>query len=110
MTKFRQNAGSYRHVITFQSPSTTENEYGEPTQDWVDFATVRAGIYPISGKDYISAVELNSEISHKVNIRYYPGITPNMRIVFGSRIFQIIAVMNFQEWNKELQIVCKEFL
>ena len=110
MTKFLQNAGSYRQVITFQKQSVTKNEYGEKIPTWDDFITVKAGIYPISGKDYISAVEVNSEVTTKINLRYVPGITADMRIKFGTRTFTIIAVMNFQEMNKELQIMCKEYL
>lgn len=110
MTKYRQDAGSYRHPITIQKQSNTENDYGEKIPTWDDVITVKAGIYPVSGKDYISAVEVNSEITHKVNLRYVPDITADMRIKFGSRIFTIIAIMNFQERGKELQAVCKEFL
>lgn len=112
MTKFRQNAGSYRHPITIQTPSPADevNDYGERIPAWEDFITVKAGIYPVSGKDYISAVEINSEITHKINLRYVPGITSDMRVKFGSRIFTIVVPINFQELNKELQLVCKEFL
>lgn len=110
MTKFLQNAGSYRHPCTFQQKSSTTNDYGEPIDQWDDVVTVKAGIYPVSGKDYVSAVETNSEITTKVHVRYVPGLSADMRIKFGSRTFTIIAIINFQEMNKELQIFCKEFL
>ncbi|SEN19091.1 phage head closure protein [Paenibacillus sp. OV219] len=110
MTKFLQNAGSYRHPVTFQKQSITTNDYGEQIPQWDDVVTVKAGIYPVSGKDYISAVEVNSEITTKVNLRYVPGLSADMRIMFGTRIFTIIAIINFQEMNKELQVMCKEFL
>jgi SPP1 family predicted phage head-tail adaptor len=109
MTKFAQNAGSYRHPITFQKQSVTTNDYGEKLSVWEDVITVKAGIYPISGKDYISAVEVNSEVTTKINLRYVPGITDDMRVKFGDRLFTVIAVMNFQEMNKELQLMCKEY-
>lgn len=110
MTKYTNQAGSYRHPITFQKQSAAENDYGELIPQWDDVITVKAGIYPVSGKDYISAVEINSEITHKINLRYVPNITADMRIKFGTRTFTIIAVMNFQERDRELQLVCKEFL
>lgn len=110
MTKYSNNAGSYRHPITFQKQSTTENDYGEHVPQWDDVITVKAGIYPVSGKDYISAVQVNSEITHKVNLRYVPGLSADMRVKFGTRLFTIVAIMNFQEKDRELQLVCKEFL
>lgn len=110
MTKFLQNAGTYRHPITVQRQSTMKNEYGEKVPTWEDFAQSRAGIYPISGKDYISSVEINSEVTTKIHLRYIPGITADMRVQFGTRTYKIIAVLNFQERNKELQLMCKEMV
>jgi SPP1 family predicted phage head-tail adaptor len=110
MTKFLQNAGSYRHPITLQKQSQTKNDYGEKVPTWTDFAQSRAGIYPISGKDFIASAEVNSEVTTKINLRYIPGVTADMRVKFGERIFKIIAVMNFQERNKEIQLMCKEMI
>jgi SPP1 family predicted phage head-tail adaptor len=110
MTKFRINAGSYRHIIVFQKISSTRNSYGESANEWTDVFKTRAGIYPISGKEYFTAETVNSEVSHKVNTRFVNGITPDMRILFNDRVFRILSVINFQEVDKELQIMCKELI
>jgi SPP1 family predicted phage head-tail adaptor len=110
MTKFLINAGKYRHIIVIQKRNSTQNKYGESTEAWVDFIKVRAGIYPLSGREFFSADAVNSEVSHKVHLRYVPGITPDMRINFNGRFFRIISVINFQELNKELQLLCKELV
>lgn len=109
MTKFLQNAGKYRNPITIQQQSTTVNEYGEPIQTWTTFASPKAGIFPISGKQYLAAEVVESEITHQVHLRYIPGITDNMRIQYGTRTFIIITMVNFQEMNKEIQLLCKEY-
>lgn len=109
MTQFLQNSGRYRHPITFQQRTKTTNEYGELLNEWSDFTTSRASINPISGKLLISAEAVKSEITHQVHCRYLPNITNGMRIMFGTRVFDIVAVINFQEMNKELQIMCKEY-
>jgi SPP1 family predicted phage head-tail adaptor len=109
MTMFRLNAGKYRHPITIQKLVQTENSYGETTDEWIDETRMRAGIYPLSGKEFFSAEAVNSEITHKVHIRYISGITSDMRIIFNERIFNIIsAPINWQEKNVELQLLCKE--
>jgi SPP1 family predicted phage head-tail adaptor len=113
MTRFRINPGEFRHIITFQKKSDGQNSYGEVSKndsDWTNVVTVRAGIYPISGKEFYAAETVNSEVSHKVNLRYIPGITPDMRIKFGARTFKIFSVINFQEKNIELQLLCKELI
>lgn len=115
MSRYRINPGELRHRITIQRLSNTQNYYGEiainTNKTWTDVVTVRAGIYPISGKEFFSAETVNSEITHKVKIRYIKGLTSNMRIKFGDRYFQIISPpINFQEKNIELQLLCKELI
>jgi SPP1 family predicted phage head-tail adaptor len=111
LTRFRINPGEYRHIITIQQKTGTQNDYGEEIiEDWVDVITTRAGIYPINGKEFFAAEKTNSEVTHKVNMRYIPNkhITPDMRVKFGNRYFHIVSVINFQEKNVELQLLCKE--
>ena len=109
MSRYRINPGEFRHRIIIQKMNKIENDYGELLDTWVDFLEVRAAIYPLSGKDFFAAETTNNEITHKINIRYVPGITSAMRIKFGERYFEIISPpINFQEKNVLLQIMCKE--
>lgn len=109
MSRYRINPGELRHRITIQKLNNSQNEYGEISEFWEDILNIRAGIYPISGKDFFAAETTNNEITHKINIRYVPGITSAMRIKFGERYFEIISPpINFQEKNILLQIMCKE--
>lgn len=110
MTKFRINVGSYRHIVVFQKMSSLQDSYGENDDDWIDVLKTRAGIYPISGREFFAAETVNSEVSHKVHTRYVKGITPDMRVKFGDRFFKIVSVINFQEKNVELQLLCKELI
>ncbi len=115
MSRYRINPGELRHRITIQALSNSQNGYGEievnTPKVWNDVLSVRAGIYPISGKKFFSAETENSEITHKVKIRYIEGLTSNMRIKFGDRYFEIISPpINFQEKNIELQLLCKELI
>lgn len=114
MSRYRINPGELRHRITIQKCNSNQNNYGEidinATITWSDVVTVRAGIYPISGKEFFAAETVNSEITHKVKIRYIEGISPNMRIKFNNRIFSIESVINFQERGIELQLLCKELI
>lgn len=109
MSRYRINPGEFRHPITIQKVDKKRNDYGELVEGWIDFLEIRAGIYPLNGKDFFTAETLNSEVSHKINIRYVEGITSAMRIKFGNRYFEITSPpINFQEKNILLQIMCKE--
>jgi len=101
--------------VIIQRQIATDNPYGErPRKDdanWENVMTTRAGIFPISGRDIFEAMRTDSEITHKIFVRYDPTIKidSSMRILFDGRIFDIISPpINFQEKNIELSILCKE--
>lgn len=112
MTKYRINPGEFRHIVTFQKPKGNQNDYGEEIKgfiEWEDIHTARVAIYPVSGREFFAAETVNSEVTHKINMRYIPGITSEMRIKFGNRIFKLESPpINFQEKKIMLQILCKE--
>lgn len=110
MSRYRINPGEFRHIITFQEMEERKNQFGEMTKVWVDKFSTRAGIYPLSGKEFFTADKENSEISHKINIRYRPDINQKMRIIFEGRVFNIESIINFQERNILIQIMAKELL
>lgn len=117
MAKIRINAGKYRQIITFQQRTGTKNEYGELIDNdtnWENVLTTRSAIYPVSGKEVLTAEFVNSELTHRIHIRF-PGrnvsINSHMRIKYGTRIFHIISPpINFQELDRELQLLCKEVI
>lgn len=109
MSRFRINAGEFRHVIIIQKLVKVRNEFGELIDTWNDFLELRAAVYPLSGKDLFAAETINSETTHKVNIRYIEGISSAMRVKFKDRYFEITSPpINFQEKNILLQLMCKE--
>jgi SPP1 family predicted phage head-tail adaptor len=112
----RINAGKYRHIVTLQRlKQANQNAYGETSvndeNNWEDFLTLRVGIFPLSGRELLGLqgdVKL-SEVSHRVVLRYTKGITSDMRLKFGNRIFEMISPpVNSYERNDELLIFCKE--
>ena len=106
--------GKLRHKITFQSFAGQMDTFGDPLQaddsNWKDEATVWAAIDPISGKEFYAAQQSQSEVSHKVRCRYRSGLTTAMRIMFGSRKFKIISIINWEERGESLLIMCKELV
>jgi SPP1 family predicted phage head-tail adaptor len=112
MTLYRVNPGKYRTPVTIQKRNGDTDSYGAPSDDsdWTDVIHVRAGVFPLSGSEFFKANEINSEITHRVQMRYIPGITPDMRIVLNGRKLIITSVVNYQESNIELQLYCKELV
>lgn len=103
-------AGALRHQITIQSATETQNAFGEPAKTWATFATVWAAIEPISGREFYQNRQIGGEISHRVEMRYLSGVTPKMRILYGSRYFDIESVINEKERNVKHILMCKELV
>lgn len=96
--------------ILCDTDSSGQNEYGEPDPACATpkFKGLWASVTPLSGKDYWQAEQAQSKISTRIELDYIPGIDRSMRVVYGSRIFRIIAVINIKEMNRTLQLLCEE--
>jgi SPP1 family predicted phage head-tail adaptor len=102
-------AGQLRHLVTVQSRSTTPDTYGEPAQTWSSlYADQPASIEPLSGRELLNAQAIQSDVTHRLRMRYVSGVETKHRILFGSRVFDIRAVRNVDERGIELEILCTE--
>jgi len=99
-------AGARRHWLTIQRPVPGVGWGADPT--WAMHVTVWGSIEPLRGGELLRAQQINSEITGRIGIPYVPAVTPAMRIVCGSRIYQILAVIDPEERHRELQLMIKE--
>lgn len=99
--------------VTIKRPNTDpggQNEYGEPNP--ADFITVVAdawaSVSPIGGREYWQAEQVQSKINTRIELDYIPGIDRSMRVCYGIRVFEIIAVIDPKEMHRTLQLMCEE--
>ncbi len=102
------NIGKLRHRVTIQQQAQTRDEYGGVVTTWQTFADRWAAIEPLSGRELFAAQQLANTVSIRVRLRYLAGVTPAMRVLYGTRTFSIQAVINVEERNEELQLLCEE--
>ncbi|PHR57283.1 MAG: head-tail adaptor protein [Arcobacter sp.] len=102
-------SASLKHTIVIQSSIEIPDSFGGVSKSWNDFKTVRASVKPQSAKEFFSA-GVQAEATHKIEVRYVLGLNPKMRILFGTRVFDIKSILNIQERNKVLHIICTEVL
>jgi SPP1 family predicted phage head-tail adaptor len=102
------NIGKMRHRITIEQKTKVSDGAGGYTESWVPFVTVSSSIDPVSGKEYYEAQQTQSSVSHKIRIRYKSGVLPSMRINFKGRIFAIESVINWEERNRDMMLMCSE--
>lgn len=102
------NPGELRHRVTIQQPAENESSMGTVVEGWQPYATVWAAVEPLRGREYLQTLETHSELTARIRIRYLAGITPNMRVLYNNRIFNIVAVIDVDERHRELQLMCSE--
>lgn len=106
------NAGRLRRRVTLQSPSVTRDSFGDEVITWVDVLTTWASIRPLTGREVEIGKALRGDVTHDVKLRYnanaYPG--PTWRVVYGSRLLEVKHVINVDERNREVALVCNEIV
>lgn len=102
-------AGRLNRRILIQSSVTTQGAAGDPDDSWQDVASTWASITaPTSKEIYALGPGFTAQVTHKITIRWRPGISNGMRILFRDRIFQIQTVSDPDEGRVELNLMCLE--
>ena len=104
-------AGLLRHVIDIQDATETNDGMGGVTVVWaaIDNGTnLRASIWPLSASERISNDKIELSITHRIRVRYRSGIKADMKVVFGSREFNIKSIINSEMRNIMLEMLCEE--
>ena len=86
-----------RQRIKFQSLTRASDGQGGWTESWADVMTVWAQVKPVSQKERYFSQQIQPTTTHKITIRWVGGLTPEMRVVFESRIFQIHGLIREDE-------------
>lgn len=112
-------AGKLRHRITVTDPATvagTQDEYGEiiaGANPPVVAEDIPAMIEFLAGKQVYTAATFTSQVTHRVTIRWIPGIKPQQEVNFTDpegkkRNLQIMFIDNPDERKRMLVLSCLE--
>ena len=101
-------SGSLRHTGTIERQTKTQDSTGAIVPSWTAYAEgVRASIEPISGREFFSASQVQSEVNTRIRIRYLEGVTPKMRYVHGSDYYDIQSVQqDSRSGLHEMHLMC----
>jgi len=89
--------GSLTERVTIQAVTEAEDAYGTHAASWGTFATVWAAFEPLKAYEKYQAAQLQTPVTHKVTMRYLSGLTTKHRILWGTRVFNIVEVINVNE-------------
>jgi SPP1 family predicted phage head-tail adaptor len=99
----------HRLVVNTMS-STQETTLGSWTLANTTDSTRWGSIEPISGRERIVAGQQVPEATHLIRMRYNTAVTPSDQLWYGSRVFEIMSVVNLDERNVVLECMCKELV
>ena len=102
-------AGRLRHRVRFERQgvgSPSQDAGGVPDDTWAAFYSTYALFETLAGRELVAAQQMHSEVTGKITLRYRADKIPTaaMRVVFGSRYLEVLAVLDPEE-RKEL-LVC----
>jgi SPP1 family predicted phage head-tail adaptor len=88
----------------------TRNSFGEEVVTWSDVATVWGSVEPVRGREFEDVTRAGAEVTTKIVIRYRTGIVPEMRATEGDNVYDILAVINLENRDREINLYCREVL
>lgn len=99
--------------ISIESRSATLDSYGQEINSWSVVGVVWANVKPIGGREKMKAMQIDSLLTHTVAIRFDKRFMPPRtvdawRIVYDSRLFNIVAAMDLDEAGKYIIFDCVE--
>jgi SPP1 family predicted phage head-tail adaptor len=88
-----------------QSESAVQDAMGEMIPAWKTFAVMWAYVADLSGREYTAADATQNAAQTRMEISYRANIVADMRVLLGSDIYNIEAVLG--QDKKMLTLMCK---
>lgn len=101
-------AGDLNRKITIQKKGAGEDEWGTPLPDaWDDVTKAWASIRNLSGLGAIKADAQAAVVKTSIRIRYRTDIAAGMRVLHGSTVYDIKAVLSDEAGRGFVDLVCE---
>lgn len=94
--------------MELEAPTRTPDEGGTATIAWTTVAEVWGRIAPSTGRELMRADGVAARLTHEIVLRHRGGVTPQMRLRQGTRVFEIHAVADIAERRRWLRCLCEE--
>lgn len=97
-------AADLRESVQLQRKSRVSDGAGGWVNTWTTYATVRAKVHPLSGRERVFAAQLQSETTHDIVIRYRTDVDAADRIVWRGHEMSIEPPVNVEARDRWLEI------
>jgi SPP1 family predicted phage head-tail adaptor len=99
--------GKLRERITVQIASGTTNALGETVLTWSDSSAAWASVEGVSAREALLAGQQETSVTHRLRLRYLPGLTQQMRFAWRGRTLEIVSLLEHGN-RSEHEAICQE--
>lgn len=102
-------SGELKHFVDIQAPTRVSDGMFGFTETFTTLeSNVPVAIWPISASETLKGGRMENTITHRVKMRWRANMRTNFRLKFKDRYFNIVSIINKEERNRELDILCRE--
>ena len=99
--------GKLRERVTVQIASGTTNALGETVLTWNNSSAVWASVEGVSAREALISGQQETSVTHRLRLRYLPGLTQQMRFSWRSRTLEIASLLEHGN-RSEHEAICQE--
>lgn len=99
--------GKLRERVTVQIASGSTNTLGETVLAWSDSTSAWASVEGVSAREALAAGQQETTITHRVRLRYLPGLTQQMRFSWRAKTLNIVSLLEYGNRTEHVAI-CEE--
>tara|TARA_R100001591_G_C4236989_1_gene153467 strand:- start:3 stop:332 length:330 start_codon:yes stop_codon:yes gene_type:complete len=100
--------GKMRFRVKVETATNTRDAGGGISQSYTPVTFIYANIKPLKADSTYRQGIVQEKVTHEVTIRHMDNISTNHRISFGDRLFDIKGIINVDERDRFLKLLCAE--
>ena len=101
------DAGKMRERVTVQIASGSTNTLGETVLTWNNSTSVWASVEGVSAREALALGQQETAVTHRLRLRYLPGLTQQMRFAWRGRTLEIVSLLEHGN-RSEHEAICEE--
>ena len=101
------DAGKMRERVTVQIASGSTNTLGETVLSWSNSTSVWASVEGVSAREALALGQQETAVTHRLRLRYLPGLTQQMRFAWRGRTLEIVSLLEHGN-RSEHEAICEE--
>ena len=100
--------GKMRYRVKVENPTNTRDSGGGLAQSYTTFSNIYANIKPTNANSTYRQGIVTEKVTHEVTMRYMDNISTNSRVTYGTRNFNVRGIINVDERDRFLKLLCEE--